>query len=295
MPSRRKRGALDPDYRTKLWRNSKYAPKNSSPTLSSEALMFTSVIIFPIYLIALNHPELKRILWSLNGIIAGLVIGFFLWLIIARGMLKRERQRLLKLEAEAAAKVKPTRPTKSPWERPQEAFAPPEPITYVYDSVNRPKPASPSRYKEVSKPQQAQTLTPRDFEHEVAWVFNTLTPYKAIVNGGAGDGGIDIKIINNNRLFAIVQCKRYDASKALPPQFVRELAAVRQRAQVGTAYLVTTAYFSDATRAEAKQFGIRLIDGQKFAEMRERARIITRQYTAVTPDDPHAAFKRSQS
>lgn len=282
MPSRRKRGALDPDYRTKLWRNSKYAPKNSSQTLSSEALMFTSVIIFPIYLIALNHPELKRILWSLNGIIAGLVIGFFLWLFIARGMLKRERQRLLKLEAEAAAKVKPARPTKSPWERPQEAFAPPEPITYVYDTVNRPK------------PQQAQTLTPRDFEHEVAWVFNTLTPYKAIVNGGAGDGGIDIKIINNNRLFAIVQCKRYDADKALPPQFVRELAAVRQRAQVGTAYLVTTAYFSDATRAEAKQFGIRLIDGQKFAEMRERARIVTRQYTAVTPDDPHAAFKRSQ-
>lgn len=39
-------------------------------------------------------------------------------------------------------------------------------------------------------------LSPKEFELEIAWVFKTLYNVRTEVVGGAGDGGIDVKVDN---------------------------------------------------------------------------------------------------
>lgn len=112
----------------------------------------------------------------------------------------------------------------------------------------------------------------RDFEHEVAWLINVLTGQKAIVVGGAGDGGVDIKVFSGEKLVGIVQCKRYDPEKFLAPMFIRELSACKQRFNVRTAVMVTTAHFTQDTRQEARQYGVKLIDRDDLVRMRMEAR-----------------------
>ncbi len=116
-------------------------------------------------------------------------------------------------------------------------------------------------------------VNPGDFEHEVAWLINVLTDNKAVVVGGAGDGGIDVKVYDRKgRLTGIVQCKRYNPEVVLPPGYVRELHSVKTQHKVKSATLVTTARFSDQTRKEARSLGIDLIDGQKLIHLRQKAR-----------------------
>jgi hypothetical protein len=117
------------------------------------------------------------------------------------------------------------------------------------------------------------SVAPDDFEQEVAWLINVLTRNKAVVVGGSGDGGIDIKVFDRKeRLVGIVQCKRYNPDSVLPPGYVRELHSVKLSNGVGTATLVTTARFSDQTRQDAKELGIDLVDGSKLTQLKLKAR-----------------------
>lgn len=116
------------------------------------------------------------------------------------------------------------------------------------------------------------TLDPTVFEEEIAWLISATTPYDAQVIGGAGDGGIDVEVFNQQgKRVGIVQCKRYDPSRPLPPAFVRELFAVKHRHNVSTAYLATTAYFTQNTQQEARELGIRLMDGKTIRRMQKKA------------------------
>jgi hypothetical protein len=108
------------------------------------------------------------------------------------------------------------------------------------------------------------------FEDEVAEIITFLSGFKAEVVGKAGDGGVDIRIYKGNRFIGIAQCKYSDPVKTLPPRYIRELYAVKQRVQVEKAYLVTTARFSVQSVSEAQAFGIDLIDGAKLRELKEK-------------------------
>lgn len=117
-----------------------------------------------------------------------------------------------------------------------------------------------------------KTKTGKDFEHEVAWVLNSNTKYKAVVTGGAGDGGVDIKIYDDDTLIGIAQCKQYDMARPLPPDHVRSLYGAKQQFRVRNAFLVTTTTFTKESEQLAKTFGITLIDGHEFSRQQVKAR-----------------------
>ncbi|MDX2161167.1 MAG: restriction endonuclease [bacterium] len=130
-------------------------------------------------------------------------------------------------------------------------------------------PAAPGGRPDPSdfKPDLGQ-ISPREFERYIAWLIHQRTGYQTRVCGGAGDQGVDVEVFDGkDKLVGIVQCKRYDPSKALSPQYVRELATVRQMRGVQIAYLATTAYFTRDSHALAKRLGVRLIDGDDLRGM----------------------------
>lgn len=111
------------------------------------------------------------------------------------------------------------------------------------------------------------------FEHEVAQLIQTTTGKTALVCGGSGDGGVDIEVFDPaGRVVGIVQCKAFLKAKALPPQYVRELYAVKIQRGVSSAYLVTTAHFSKNAQLEADKLGIRLMDGTSLDNLRKKSR-----------------------
>ncbi len=116
----------------------------------------------------------------------------------------------------------------------------------------------------------AASLSPAEFEREVAWVFSKRFGLQAEVVGKANDGGIDVKLYDaSNTLVAIIQAKRYDEKKALNPSFLRELDSCKRRMGVPHAYLVTTAHFSADVRQQAQEMHIDLVDGRLFEEWRQ--------------------------
>ncbi|MFZ4814780.1 MAG: restriction endonuclease [Phototrophicaceae bacterium] len=145
--------------------------------------------------------------------------------------------------------------------------------------------APPAGYRSTTSPKtDKDNLTQRDrakmFELEVAAILNAVTRHKAIVTGGSGDGGVDITLQDQDgSLYAVVQCKNYQG--VVPPLYIRELATVRQQQKAQRAYLVTSGTFSEATRREAAQLKIYLIDSKKLDELRVKARRLrhsTRQH-----------------
>jgi hypothetical protein len=129
----------------------------------------------------------------------------------------------------------------------------------------------------------AHLLTPTQFEYEVARLITAQTGLQTRVVGGSGDGGVDIEVLRNRQVVGIVQCKRYDPARALPPGHIRELYAVKVQRGVSIAYLVTTAALTTATHHEAARLGIRLITGEDLERMR-------RQYAQIDAVPQYARF-----
>lgn len=243
--ARRKKGRFDPDYRLKGWNNSFFAPKNSSVSITQVASIIPGLIVLFLWF----NPNTKPVFTTLYGAIFTLFLFIFMWgmnaLIIRRIAWRSIQRRMKKSEAS------------------------PEQISSTEETFDfEQQTASSTGYQ----PRNLHEMSPERFEHEVAWIINALTDQKAVVSGGAGDGGVDIKVYQNKRLVGIVQCKRYDPNRALPPNAVRELYAIKQKLNVNVAYLVTTGKFTTKTRKEATEFGIKLIDGQKLDSMRQKAR-----------------------
>jgi HJR/Mrr/RecB family endonuclease len=114
-------------------------------------------------------------------------------------------------------------------------------------------------------------LTPSEFEFEVAWVFEQLMGVQCKVVGGAGDGGVDIRVYKAGRYVGIVQCKKYALDRAVSPMHIRDLESCKRREGVQRAIMVTTSRFSDNVVGEARSNGLDLIDGSRYEEMRQRA------------------------
>lgn len=240
---RRKRGALDPDYRTKGWNKSAFAPKNSELGVTQLSLAISFLAFFSLYLI----PETKPKLMTMQGVAIAGGGAFVMWIVLA-----------LLFRRWAWRRVQPRQALEDE----------PQPVGFEFeDTAPQPPPApAPQPAKDT------QTVSAKSFEYEVAELLNILTPYKAITVGGAGDGGVDVKVYNGERLVGIVQCKRYNPKSPIAPGHVRELYAVKSQFGVKTAYLVTSSRFTPDTEKEAARLGIKLVDGAELERMRQKAR-----------------------
>jgi len=123
------------------------------------------------------------------------------------------------------------------------------------------------------RPPSLISLTPKEFEHEIAFILRTLRPgYRIEVTGGAGDGGIDLTIYDPyGILLGIVQAKRYSPERYVSPSALRDLDSCRRRLGVRHALLVTTATFSQETWDAARAWDIALWDGEQLAHQRQVA------------------------
>ena len=135
----------------------------------------------------------------------------------------------------------------------------------------RPKSAVEATF-EFDTTKRSNRETASEFEYEVAGLINQLTGKRTQVVGGAGDEGIDIKVLDDDdRLVGIVQCKKVDRNKAVYPAYIRDLNTVRHYHHVNTAYLVSTGYFTEKSQELAKSLGVKLIDGNALRQIRKRA------------------------
>lgn len=115
--------------------------------------------------------------------------------------------------------------------------------------------------------EQLFALSPRDFEHYVAELFQERG-YKVEVRGRAGDLGVDLELTRADGRRAIVQCKRY--RHAIGPDIVRELFGTMVHERAAHGFLVTTADISDGARAWAADKPITLIDGSALTTLGKR-------------------------
>lgn len=214
-------------------------------------------------------PETRRLLMTMPGVVAGIVGTIILWVVLAvliHSLTWRSIQRKNNFQ-EKSPEITFDEPTEA--ENPQPTLA-----TQAIDPIQQQLDERRARLQGLV---ETESMKPRDFEHEIAWLLNTLTRYKAIPVGGAGDGGVDVKVYEGEKLVGVVQCKRYHRGRPLSPNHVRELYAVKAQFNVKTAYLVTTTRFTPQTRAEAERLGIKLIDNDKLEAMRKQAREVNRQ------------------
>jgi hypothetical protein len=118
-------------------------------------------------------------------------------------------------------------------------------------------------YSEIFQPKAPAP----SFCHEIAHLFNVLTPHKAIVT----DNG-DIGLFKGAELVSIARCVRLPADEVLPSTHIRELNTAKQRADLESAYLVTTVRVSDETKRAAAKVGIKVIDSIRLKELQATAK-----------------------
>lgn len=237
---------FDPDYRFHPWNKSRFTPKNSGNrnAITRIALMWSMVTALVMGGAAYTLLPRQQITAAFIGV--G-IVAFGVFMVMGVRIHRREKARLYKLYGspdETLIEDKPRKPaTKS------------NPPTTTAESLPT-----------------AHHSSPREFEHEIAWLFNVLTEYKAVVSGGSGDKGADVRILDKEgRLVGIVQCKRYAPDKTLAPTYLRELHSVKLQMGVQHAWLATTARFSADVERESAKLGIELMDGAKVDRMRKKA------------------------
>jgi hypothetical protein len=252
----KRHNSFDPDYRRSGWNTSRYAPKNGGPSITVVATRISLLIIalaaFPIYKMwqswayqevvdSLGQITYQSLLneWVNYGLVAAIIALVILPRIVAFVLRRAEWKRI-----------------KSEQER------------LEVEAVQAAEARDIARHSRLSALPLLHTLSPSDFEHEVARIIQAKTGLRAVVCGGKGDGGVDVRVYRGEQVIGIVQCKRYDPVKTLPPSFVRELVTVRDEEGVAIAYLVTTGRFSTETREFANRRNIRLMDGNELEASR---------------------------
>jgi hypothetical protein len=120
--------------------------------------------------------------------------------------------------------------------------------------------------EETSSTSQMNHMTPTEFEHYVATLFEGLG-YSAIVTKQSGDGGIDI-ILNSGDGKASVQVKRYAESFVGRPDIQKLVgASIKDFKKM---YFVTSSDFTAEARAYAQDHGVLLVNGEELLSMSKR-------------------------
>lgn len=244
MAKRRKRGIFDPDYRRQGWNQSRFAPRNSPVNITQLSGLIAILICSPLIYLFYKTPNMT------NMVIAGGAL-LVVWLLTAMFIVKRE------------------------WERIQSILDKQE-LQDGFDTTA-------TNRRQLNKSLDLDMLSPSDFEHEVAWLLNTLSNFKAVVVGGSGDDGVDIEIYKDGRLVGIAQCKRYDSNRVLSPAHIRELAGAKQATNTRLAYLFTTARCTNKSHRTAARLGIKVFESDQIEKMREKA-------TRKTMRNPEAQY-----
>lgn len=115
------------------------------------------------------------------------------------------------------------------------------------------------RKRRLATTRDISALTPTDFEHYVAILFEKAE-YQVTQTGGRGDHGVDL-VVQKGGTRSVVQCKRYE--EAIGPSTIRELIGTITNAGMREGYLVTTSGFTAGAQREARKapYNIRLTDG----------------------------------
>lgn len=123
-----------------------------------------------------------------------------------------------------------------------------------------PKLARPRARRHADDVADLATLTPAAFERHVADLF-TRAGYRARHVGGAGDGGVDVRVARG-RQRGIIQCKRYAPRRSVGPALVREVIGTRAHERVDWAWLVTTGRVTPGARRLAAAEHVVLLDAE---------------------------------
>jgi HJR/Mrr/RecB family endonuclease len=119
-------------------------------------------------------------------------------------------------------------------------------------------------------PHHLGLLTPKEFEELMAVLLEAEGFTDVMVTGQSGDGGIDITA-HCDRPFIqgryVVQCKRYDARKRVPPSDVRAFHGVIAANPAVRGVFVTTSSFTKGARKFAENVGMPCIDGTQLVTL----------------------------
>ena len=106
------------------------------------------------------------------------------------------------------------------------------------------------------------TLTPLEFEHEIADLLHSLGFRDVEVTGMAGDLQADIVATDPDGQSTIVQCKRYAPDRTIGSPVVQSfIGMARIHPECDRARFVTTGRFTAPARELAGEHGVELLDG----------------------------------
>ncbi len=109
-----------------------------------------------------------------------------------------------------------------------------------------------------------ETLSPREFELEIAAIFRSLG-FEVTVTPTTNDKGRDA-IMRKNGEFFLLECKHYKISKVGRPEIQKFYGAVSsEKAKKG--YFVTSGYFHNTAIEYAKSLNLELIDRSKLNQL----------------------------
>jgi len=112
---------------------------------------------------------------------------------------------------------------------------------------------------------ELRAIDPYEFERLVADIFDSQG-YRAMAVGGVGDGGIDVKVWDQQgELWAIAQCKRYDATNIISPTQIRDFAGAFLISNAKEGFFFTTSDYSKSARRAAREYPwLSLFNGKQF-------------------------------
>ena len=111
------------------------------------------------------------------------------------------------------------------------------------------------------------SLTPLEFEHEVADLLRSLGFSNVTVTGRAGDLQADIVAVDPQGRSTIVQCKRYAPNRTIGSPVIQSfIGMARIHHDCERALIVTTGSFTAPAWDLADEHDIELIDGTTLVE-----------------------------
>lgn len=119
------------------------------------------------------------------------------------------------------------------------------------------------------------TLSPVQFEEEIARLLKRDFWLNVKVLGGSGDGGIDVAGIGPDGARIVVQCKRYAKTSFVTPTQVRDLAGARAMHTADFALLVTTGTLTSQASITARLAKIDVLTAKGINRWRAGTRRIT--------------------
>lgn len=137
-------------------------------------------------------------------------------------------------------------------------------------------------------------MTPARFEEEMARMFTALG-YSTELNGGPGDGGIDIIAEKNGKRY-FIQCKKFITREVTPHDvrdFLGAITNVNNPAERG--FFITTNKFTLAAERAAEGNGrIELIDGRELVQHYKMAQGKMPSETHIPEPEPPAPQAASE-